>query len=199
MKGDPEGRSVLTGHVDEADERAYRSELFSYRYDTLALLEKYMAVSLDLGRLPSVLGGEMFRAKVTSYRVSSFEDLVIFVTDTAACLNRVSEVAMRFLALTVFQEFSKEEAAAKLGCEERNARRIYCDALDELSEVLLRFQMLDPMDWIGQQVAAEGWFEGCPVLRRNTWSAAQPLPPKKPSARVHSAGREKLLRMPERA
>ena len=176
--------SVLTGRVSPEDAAAYRSELFQYRYETLAMLQKYLNVSLDLGRLPSVLGGELFRAKVTSYKVTGFEDLVIFVADFAKCLDRVGETARRFLELNIFQEYSKEESARRMGCDERNARRIYCDALDELSEVLLRCRLLDPMDWIGDEVAREGWFEGCPVLRRNSWSVEADLPPKKPCVAV---------------
>src|SRR5579885_3644649 len=108
-KPDPHGdrRSVLKGKVNPQEEEAFESELYQYRYETEAMLRKYMDVSLDLGRLPSVLGGELFRSKVTSYRVSSFEDLVIFVTDVAACLARLSEPARRFLALNIFQEHSK--------------------------------------------------------------------------------------------
>jgi hypothetical protein len=189
------GTSVLTGEVNRQEAEAYRSELCQYRYETTALLQKYLRVSLDLGRLPSVLGGEMFRSKVTSYRVSSFEDLVIFVTDFGACFARLSSAAQRFIALHVFQEHSKEAAAAQMGCEVRNARRIYCDALDEMSEILLRFGVLEPTDWIGDEVAAEGWMEGCPVLRRNAWSVAE-LPPKKPSATVRTAARRVLFRIP---
>lgn len=174
--------SVLTGIVGGNDEQAYRSELFQYRYDTAALTRKYLAVSLDLGRLPSVLGGEMFRSRVTAYRVTSFEDLVIFVTDFTACLNRLSGRARRFITLHLLQEYSKEEAAQKMGCDVRNARRIYCDALDEMSEILLRFRMVEASDWIGQEVAAEGWFEGCPILRRGAYSSGEGLPVKKASA-----------------
>jgi hypothetical protein len=129
--------------------------------------------------------------------VSCFEDLVIFVTDVEACLNRLGDVARRFLVLSIFQEYSKEESAARLGCEVRNARRIYCDAIDELSEILLRFKVLEPSDWIGDVIAAEGWFEGCPVLRRDAWSLQQDLPPKKPSATARERG-AKVVAMPAR-
>ncbi|ABF43371.1 hypothetical protein Acid345_4371 [Candidatus Koribacter versatilis Ellin345] len=171
--------SVLTGRVSERDAQAFRSELFQYRYETVALLQKYLTVSLDLGRLPSVLGGEMFRAKVTSYKVTGFEELVIFVTDFGKCLERLGETARRFIVLNIFEEYSKEESARRIGCEERSARRIYCDAIDEMSEILLRFRLIEPMDWIGDELAREGWFEGCPVLRRNAWSLEHVLPPKK--------------------
>ncbi len=201
MRGKPDARwrSVLTGTVDAKGEMSYRSELFQYRYETVAILQKYLAVSLDLGRLPSVLGGEMFRSKVTSYRISTFEDLVIFVTDFGACLDRLSECARRFLTLHLLQEYSKEESAAKMGCDVRNARRIYCDALDEMSEILLRFRMIEATDWIGDEVSREGWFEGCPVLRRNAWSSKRALPPKKPSGRVRGPALARVAVMPVKA
>lgn len=192
--------SVLSGIVSPQDQDAFRSELFQYRYETVAVLQKYLRVSLDLGRLPSVLGGEMFRARVTSYRVTSFEDLVIFVTDVASCLQRLGGLARRFIALNIFQEYSKEDSAAILGLDSRNARRIYCDALDELSEILLRLHVIEPMDWIGDQVAAEGWIEGCPVLRRTLRNVGEVLPPKKPSTFAKPAAvASNLVRMPFRA
>ncbi|HEY3927190.1 MAG TPA: hypothetical protein VGL89_02340 [Candidatus Koribacter sp.] len=173
-------QSAETGDVWES----YRSQLFQYRYETIALLKKYLSVSLDLGRLPSVLGGELFRAKVTHYRISTFEDLVIFVADMEGCMKRLGNTAREFLAMHVFEEWSVEESARRLGHDERNAWRIYADAMDEMSEIFLRLGMLEPCDWLGHVVAQEGWFEGCPVLRRNAWSAEELLPPKKPSASV---------------
>lgn len=192
-----EGVSVLTGSNNRSEGEAFQSELCQYRYETAALLQKFWAMSLDLGRLPSVLGGELFRSKVTSYRITSFEDLVIFVIDFSTCFNRLSDAAQRFIALHSFQEHTKEEAAARMGCDVRNARRIYCDALDELTEILLRFGVIEPIDWIGSVVAEEGWFEGCPVLRRNAWSA-RGLPPKKPAASVRPAVAAKAMRTARR-
>src|SRR4051812_28022706 len=128
--------SVLTGKVSADDEEAYRSELFQYRYETVAMLQKYLSVSLDLGRLPSALGGEMFRAKVTSYKVTSFEDLVVFVIDMQRCMERLSASARKFIALHVFEEYSLDESAARMGCDRVTGWRVYCDAIDEMSEVL---------------------------------------------------------------
>lgn len=183
----------MTGRVSEADEQAYRSELFQYRYETVAMLQKYLTVSLDLGRLPSVLGGEMFRAKVTGYRVNSFEDLVVFVIDMQRCMDRLSASARKFIALHVFEEYSLDESAARIGCDRVTGWRVYCGAIDEMSEVLLRFRLLEPMDWIGDEVAAEGWFEGCPVLRRNPWSIEQVLPPKKACGSVRELEKAQVI------
>ncbi len=43
-----------------------------YRERTIALLRRFLRISLEVGRLPSLLGRELFRSKVTSYRMSSF-------------------------------------------------------------------------------------------------------------------------------
>jgi len=48
-----------------------------YRKYTEAMLRRYVRMSMEAGKVPSLLGKEMFRAKITSYRVESFEDVVI--------------------------------------------------------------------------------------------------------------------------
>ena len=57
------------------------AEMWLYRERTVALLRRYLRISIEVGRLPSLLGRELFRSKVTSYRMTSFEDGVIFVHD----------------------------------------------------------------------------------------------------------------------
>jgi hypothetical protein len=62
-------------------------DLWLYRERTVALLKRYLRLSVEVGRLPSLLGREFFRARVTSYRMASFEDAVIFVHDVEHCLE----------------------------------------------------------------------------------------------------------------
>jgi hypothetical protein len=188
--------SVLARTGSRHSRGELRSELVQYRYETIAMLQRYFDVSLALGRLPPLFGGEMFRSKVTAYRASTFEDMAIFVVDMGACIARLGEASRKFISLHVFQDYSIEESASKMGCYRTTAWRIYSDALDEMSEILLRFGLLEPMDWIGDRVAAEGWFEGCPVLQHNPW-LAETLPPKKPCGRAQMAS--KVLRMPRKA
>lgn len=52
-------------------------ELAFYRRHTQSLLRRYMHMSMQMGRVPSVLGECMFRGRVSSYRVKSFEDAVM--------------------------------------------------------------------------------------------------------------------------
>lgn len=61
-----------------------------YRKYTEAMLRRYMRMSMEAGKVPSLLGQEMFHGNVTSYRVESFEDVVIFLHDVGKCLERVS-------------------------------------------------------------------------------------------------------------
>ena len=65
--------SVLFGETD--------MELWPYRRRTVALLRRYARASVEVGRLPSLLGREFFRSRVTSYTMRNFEDVVIFVAD----------------------------------------------------------------------------------------------------------------------
>src|ERR1700726_1483370 len=55
---------------DEPSDR--NPDLWMYRRRTVSLLRRYMRFSLETGRLPSFVGREFFRAKVTSYRATTF-------------------------------------------------------------------------------------------------------------------------------
>lgn len=119
-------------------------ELRMYRAHTQGLLRRYFRMSLELGRLPSLVGREMFRARVTSYRAASFEDLVIFVTDVERCLGDLPEPAQRVIARVIFQEYTITEASGALGCCERSVRSHLAGALDRLSRIFLRRGLLRP-------------------------------------------------------
>lgn len=114
-----------------------------YRGRTAALLRKYMRYSLETGRMPSLLGREIFRSQVTRYRVTTFEDRVIFVHDMEKCLQRLDEGSRQVLARIVLQEYEHEEAARLLGCTDRTIRRWLREALDKLADVLLASGLLE--------------------------------------------------------
>ena len=82
------------GHPDEYAERLendcdYENERVRriYRARVVTMLRRYLQYSIETGRLPSLLGREFFRAKVTSYTVVTFEDRVIFVHDMEKCME----------------------------------------------------------------------------------------------------------------
>ena len=122
-----------------------REELSLYRGRTVALLRRYFRMSIDLGRLPSIVGREFFRARTTGYRVATFEDAVIFVHDMERCLEELDGFSQKLIARVTFQEFTHEEAARQLGCARRTVLRRYAETLDRLAEMLLERELLTPL------------------------------------------------------
>jgi hypothetical protein len=117
-------------------------DLRLYRKRTIGILRRYMRLSIEVGRLPSLLGREFFRARVTSYRASTFEDAVIFVHDVERSLDKLSEFDKKLIARIALQEYSHEEAARLVGCGLRHTARCYTEALDRVSETFLKRKLL---------------------------------------------------------
>ena len=112
-------------------------DLWIYRDRTVGLLRRYMRLSIEVGRTPSLLGREFFRTRVTSYGASTFEDSVIFVHDMERSLEELNEFEKKLIAKIVLQRFSREEAGRLLGCGYRTVERLFPEALDRVSEILL--------------------------------------------------------------
>lgn len=137
-----------------ADE-AGAGELRLYRDRTRALLRRYFRMSIELGRLPSLVGREFFRSRVTSYRMHTFEDAVIFVHDTESCLQRLDAFSQQLIARIVFQDYTLEETAALVGCGRRTVLRRYPRALDRLQS--LAQLLTEKLDRMAEETAsAEG-------------------------------------------
>lgn len=126
-----------------APEPGRNSDLWLYRERTLALLRRYLRLSIEVGRLPSLLGRELFRSKVTSYRMSSFEDAVIFVHDVERVLDQLDNFSKDIIAVVVFQEYSQDEAAEVLHCARRTLCRQFPDTVDQISEIFLEGGLLN--------------------------------------------------------
>jgi predicted DNA-binding protein (UPF0251 family) len=120
-------------------------ELCLYRDRTIAILRRFLRLSLDTGRLPSLLGRQFFRAKVTSYRIVTFEDAVIFVHDIEKCLEQLDDFSQNVIARVVLQEYTQEEAARLLHRNRKTVRRKLQEALDHLSEIFILTGLLRPM------------------------------------------------------
>jgi hypothetical protein len=131
-----------------------------YRNRTVAMLRRYMRYSIETGRLPSLVGREFFRSNVTKYRVTTFEDRVIFVHDMETCLGRLDGFSQRVLARIVLQEYGHEEAARLLGCTRMTVHRMLMEALDGLSAILVEVGLLDvvPPKW---EISCQGGKNGC--------------------------------------
>ena len=116
-----------------------------YRGRTAAMLQRYMRYALETGRIPSILGGEFFRSRVTSYGVGTFEDRAIFVHDMEKCLNRLDEMSRQILARVVLQGHDRDQAARLFGCTPRTIHRNLTEALDRMADILLRVGLLEAL------------------------------------------------------
>jgi len=116
-----------------------------YRGRTAAMLQRYMRYALETGRIPSILGGEFFRSRVTSYSVTTFEDRAIFVHDMEKCLNRLDELSRRILARVVLQGHDRDEAARLFGCTRMTIHRNLTEALDRMADILLQVGLLEAL------------------------------------------------------
>lgn len=112
-------------------------DMWPYRDRTVALLKRYARASVEVGRLPSLLGRECFRARVTSYSMTTFEDIVIFVHDMERALERLEPLHKKLIAMNVLEEYSLREVARLLRCPQRTVEREVPEALDRLSRMLL--------------------------------------------------------------
>jgi hypothetical protein len=115
-----------------------------YRRHTEALLRRYLMTSMEIGRAPCVLGTVVFRGRVTSYRVQSFEDQIIFVFDVEKCLKRLDRISQEVVAHIALEDYSLLEAAEIMGESLRSVARIYAEALDRLTRLFLTYQLLNP-------------------------------------------------------
>lgn len=120
------------------------SSLAFYRKYTEGLLRRYVRLSMSAGRVPSLLGRELFRGKVTNYRVEGFDDMVIFVQDVEKCVAMLDKGQQVLVERIAMQEYTQEEAAELMGLPLRSVHRWYADALDELTEVFLAKRLLQP-------------------------------------------------------
>lgn len=118
-------------------------DLAIYRQRTIQFLRRYFKMSMEVGRLPSLLGREVFRARVTSYRMGTFEDTVIFVHDIERCLERLDPESQSLIVRMVFQDYTQEEAAAIFGCTLRTLSRRFPEAIDRMTQILIDCGLLE--------------------------------------------------------
>ena len=117
-------------------------DLWLYRKRTVGLLRRYMRFSLETGRLPSLVGREFFRAKVTYYRATTFEDRVIFVRDMERSLARLEYWDQQLIVRIILQEHGQEQTARILQCNRKTVQRRLPLVLDLLSEDFLKVGLL---------------------------------------------------------
>lgn len=131
--------------IQIAAERDWQGDpdIWLYRKKTIALLRRYMRWSLEAGRLPSLLGRELFRGKISAFTATTFEARVIFLHDIERCLGRLQDFDRQLIARVVLQEYDHEAAARILQCTRKTLERRLPELIDELSESLLRSDLLE--------------------------------------------------------
>lgn len=138
-------------------------EFAPYRGRTIWLLHRYFRTSLQIGRLPGILGREFFRSRVSFRKACTFEDEVIFATDLDRCVSRLTEQERQLLAMLVFEEYDRVQVAALTGLGERHVRRLFFQLIDELTRMLLEGGYLHPI--VGHE-AAENLVKSKKSLRK---------------------------------
>lgn len=119
------------------------SSLAFYRRYTELFLRRYMQVSMRMGKVPSVLGSCMFRGRVSSREMHSFEDAVIFVNDVERCLKQLCAEDMELIARIALQEYTQAEAADLTKQSLRTVVRKYGEAIDTLTGIFLDKDLLE--------------------------------------------------------
>lgn len=127
------------------ERRFIAPELAFYRKYTEGMLRRYMRLSMEKGRVPSLLGREMFRGHVTSYRVHGFDDVVIFVHDVERCLTKLTGRQQMLIERIALQEYTQGEAAHLAGMSLRTVVRRYAEAVDVLTSIFLEAGLLEPL------------------------------------------------------
>ena len=129
----------------EEQEGEPKGSLAFYRKYTEAMLRRYLRMSTEAGRVPSLLGRELFRGNVTTFRVNSFEDVVIFCHDMETLLAKLRPMDQQLIKRIALQQYSQGETGRMLRISLRSCLHAYGKALDRLTEMLLATQMLEPL------------------------------------------------------
>ena len=108
-----------------------------YRAVTKAMLLKYFRMSMEVGRLPSLVGRECFRS-TSPQQGHTFEDAVIFVHDMEKSLLSLEPFYQQVILWRVLHDYSGEETASLLRCTRQTVARRLDEALDKLSLLLIR-------------------------------------------------------------
>jgi predicted DNA-binding protein (UPF0251 family) len=118
-------------------------ELAFYRKYTEALLRRYLRLSTQAGRIPSLMSRDVFRGNVSHYTVRGFEEVVIFCHDVEQRLAKLEPLQQQVIKRVALQRYTQGEAAGMLGISPRTCWTQYGQALDHLTSMLLEVGLLD--------------------------------------------------------
>ena len=160
-------------------------ETICYRGQALAIVRHFFEISSQLGRLPSILGREFFRAKVSHHVIPSFEDQALFAHDVQQSLLKLEDDDLTVLTLVGLYDLSHEEAAGMLNCSCGYISQRSGEALAQLTQIFLDSGVLRRNQPDRRQ-----------SQMKDRKLPASALPPKKPcgSVRHTEAGRLRQVR-----
>ena len=139
----------LSANIEATDYDEDLSEYSIFRSHTLKLLRYYFKLSLDYGRIPSPLGGQGMRSRVSHVKMYTVEDDTIFLHDMSRCMEQeLSEMELKIVALVVFMDHTFEQTGGILQYSERQIRRIYPNLLDRLTRAFCKRELLDRLELV---------------------------------------------------
>ncbi|HUN86612.1 MAG TPA: sigma factor-like helix-turn-helix DNA-binding protein [Terracidiphilus sp.] len=133
---------AVAAEEEETHEPSATQGLGFYRRHTETMLRRYLYASMQVGRAPSILADPVARGMVSCRTVKTFEDAVIFVLDVERCLDKLDVLDKQLLSRIVLQDYTQYETAALLGMSVRSVGTKYRQAVDHLTEKLMKNGLL---------------------------------------------------------
>ena len=87
-------------------------------------------------------GESVGRGWVSSRRVRTFEDALIFVLDVERCLKKLTNLDRQMISRVLLQEYTQAETAVLLGVSVRTICTKLPQAIDRLTESLVESDLL---------------------------------------------------------
>ena len=119
-----------------------RPEMVCFRGQTLAMVRHYFELSSQLGRLPSLMGREFFRAKVSHHAIPSFEEQVVFLRDVELSIGKLNAEHQEIMLIAGLYHLTHDEVAQMLHISKSVVNAWFNQALDALSEIFLAAGLL---------------------------------------------------------
>ena len=115
------------------------------RTRTMALLYRFLRTAMSVGRMPSLVGREIFRTRVGARPASAFENAVVFVCDVEKCLAELEPLEQRLIAYCVLENRSEWEASRQFQASQGFISRHLGHALDVLHVTFCKRGILPPL------------------------------------------------------
>jgi len=113
-----------------------------YRKHTEKLLQRYLQASFLIGRSPTLLAESVDQGWASCRKVRTFEDALIFVLDIEKCIRKLSKLDLQIISRVVIQNNTQKEAAALIGINLKTLNLRLPEALDRLTEKLVKADLL---------------------------------------------------------